>query len=113
MHELSIAMSIIDLATKEAKKGNATRVKEVELEIGEMAGVDKEALDFSLRIAMQHTLLEDAKVNIVEIESLAVCRDCKTRFSPVSMYDSCPHCHSYGVEFLRGRELRLKSLLVE
>lgn len=113
MHELSIAMSIIDLATKEAKKSKATRVKEVELEIGEMAGVNREALEFSLHIAMQHTFLEGAQVNIVEIGSLAVCRDCKSRFSPVSMYDPCPHCHSYGVEFLRGRELRLKSLLVE
>lgn len=113
MHELSIAMSIIDLAIKEAEKSKATRVKEIELEIGEMAGVNREALEFSLHIAMQHTLLEDAHVNIVEIESLAVCRDCRTRFSPISMYDPCPQCDSHGVEFLRGRELRLKSLLVE
>ena len=40
MHELSIALSIINLAIKEAEKSNATRVSELELEIGEMAGVN-------------------------------------------------------------------------
>ena len=44
MHELSIALSIINLATKEAEKSNAARVSELELEIGEMAGVNIEAL---------------------------------------------------------------------
>ena len=109
MHELSIALSIINLAIKEAEKSNATRVSELELEIGEMA----EALEFSMSIAMQNTILEGAKVRIVEIRSLAVCRDCKTRFSPVSMFDPCPRCYSHEIEFLRGRELRLKSLLIE
>ena len=111
MHELSIALSIINLAIKEAEKSNATRVSE--LEIGEMAGVNIEALEFSMSIAMQNTILEGAKVRIVEIRSLAVCRDCKTRFSPVSMFDPCPRCYSHEIEFLRGRELRLKSLLIE
>lgn len=113
MHELSIAMSIVDLATKEAKKSKASRVMEIELEIGRMAGVKREALEFSLHVAMQHTPLDGAKIDIVEIEPLAVCRDCRVRFSPVSGYEPCPHCHSLGVELLRGRELRLKSLLVE
>ena len=108
MHELSIALSIINLAIKEAEKSNATRVSELELEIGEMAGVNIEALEFSMSIAMQNTILEGAKVRIV-----AVCRDCKTRFSPVSMFDPCPRCYSHEIEFLRGRELRLKSLLIE
>ena len=76
MHELSIALSIINLATKEAEKSNAARVSELELEIGEMAGVNIEALEFSMSIAMQNTILEGAKVRIVEIRSLAVCRDC-------------------------------------
>ena len=72
MHELSIALSIINLAIKEAEKSNATRVSELELEIGEMAGVNIEALEFSMSIAMQNTILEGAKVRIVEIRSLAV-----------------------------------------
>ncbi len=113
MHELSIALSIIGLATKEAKKSNAVQVNELELEIGEMAGVNKDALEFSMNIAMQNTILEGARINIVEIKSLAVCRDCKTRFSPVTMFDPCPCCHSHGIEFLRGRELRLRSLVIE
>jgi Zn finger protein HypA/HybF (possibly regulating hydrogenase expression) len=44
MHELSIALSIVELAANEAHKENATEVYEIELEIGEMAGIDPEAL---------------------------------------------------------------------
>ena len=47
MHELSIALSIVELAAKEAHKENAKEVKEIELEIGEMAGIDTDKTQFA------------------------------------------------------------------
>lgn len=113
MHELSIALSIVELATEEARKGNAKEVKEMELEIGKMAGIDTEALLFSLHIAMKHSPLENAKICLQEIEPLAFCSKCQTEFVPQNRFESCPSCHSYGIELKQGKELRLKSLLIE
>ena len=41
MHELSIVMSIIDIAEQQAKKANAVWVDEIELDIGELSGMQK------------------------------------------------------------------------
>ena len=48
MHELSIALSILDLVALEAIKQKAREVKEIELEVGRLAGVDISALAFSI-----------------------------------------------------------------
>ena len=113
MHELSIALSIVELAAKEAHKENAKEVKEIELEIGEMAGIDTEALLFSLRIAIKHSLLENAKIKLHLISPIAYCSKCRIEFVPQNRFEPCPFCHSYGIELRQGKELRLKSLLIE
>ncbi|MFI5070488.1 MAG: hydrogenase/urease maturation nickel metallochaperone HypA, partial [Terriglobales bacterium] len=46
MHELSIAMSIVELAEEEAQQRNA-QVTAVHLKLGALSGVVKEALCFS------------------------------------------------------------------
>ena len=47
MHELSIAMSIVDLACEEAESHGAPGVDVVYLKLGPLSGVVKEALLFS------------------------------------------------------------------
>ena len=40
MHEMSIAEGIIEIVERTAKANGVTRVKEVRIEVGELAGVD-------------------------------------------------------------------------
>ena len=108
MHELSIALSILDLVALEAIK-----VKEIELEVGRLAGVDISALAFSMKAAQRYSPFEKAQVNIVEVEPLSRCKICGQEFAPSRQFGVCPHCHSIETELLHGRELRLKSILVE
>ena len=61
MHELSIVMGIIKIAEVEAEKAGAKNVDLIELEIGNLAGVEIEALDFAWTEAVKHTILENAK----------------------------------------------------
>jgi Zn finger protein HypA/HybF involved in hydrogenase expression len=68
MHELSIAVSIIDLAGEEAARNNATRVHSVRLRLGLRAGVAKEALQFSYGIACEGTPLEGSRLLIDDAE---------------------------------------------
>ena len=58
MHELSIAMSIVDMAQEEAERRNAT-VDAVHLELGLLSGVVADALLFSYEIACAGTRLGD------------------------------------------------------
>ena len=61
MHELSIALGIVELAEKQAKKAGGTEIEIIELEIGKLSGVEMEALDFAWPVATKDTMLENAK----------------------------------------------------
>jgi len=112
MHELSIAMSIVDIAEQEVKKNDAAEVIEIELEIGKLSGIEPYALDFAWDQAILETVLEHAKRKTRYIEARAKCQDCGNEFEIDNFYDECPSCQSYMKELLSGKELRVKSLTV-
>src|SRR6185369_14537968 len=67
MHELSIAISLIEAAQDEAEKHKARAVVAVHLRLGAMSGVVKEALLFSYGVAAQGTPLEGSTLIIEEV----------------------------------------------
>ena len=72
MHELSIAMSIVDMAQEEAERRNV-QIDAVHLELGPLSGVVKEALLFSYEVACSGTLLEGSRLVIKEIPIEVYC----------------------------------------
>jgi hydrogenase nickel incorporation protein HypA/HybF len=113
MHELSIAISIVDLAIDQAKLASADRVSEVELDIGVLSGIECEALEFSLGVAARDTILEETQFRINRVEPVAECPDCGNLYSPEGVFSHCPECNKKGIRLIRGTELHIKSLLVE
>lgn len=112
MHELSIALGIVNIAENETKKANATSVEVIELEIGVLAGVELDSLDFVWPTAVYNTVLEKAEKKINVIEGKAKCMDCDTVFKIEQLYDTCPNCQSYLKGIIQGKELRVKALEV-
>lgn len=68
MHELSIALSMIDMASEEVVRHGSARVTALHLKLGHLSGVVKEALTFSYEIACQGTALEGSQLVIEETE---------------------------------------------
>ena len=112
MHELSIAMGIVKIAEDETRKAEASRVEVIELEIGTLAGIEFEALDFVWPAAVKDTVLEAAERRIEIIPGKARCMDCDTPFDVNYLYDTCPCCHSNLKAIVQGKELRVKALEV-
>jgi hydrogenase nickel incorporation protein HypA/HybF len=112
MHELSVALGILKIAENEAAKANAKQIESIELEIGTLAGIEFDSLDFVWSCAVKDTILEHAKREINIINAKAKCVDCNTVFDIVNHYDSCPNCSSNFKSILQGKELRVKSLEV-
>jgi hydrogenase nickel incorporation protein HypA/HybF len=69
MHELSIAVSIVELAEKELARHGGERVRAVHLQIGPLAGVAKESLLFSFDLACEGTAAEGSKLVIEDGEN--------------------------------------------
>jgi len=110
MHELSIVMSIIDMARKEVEKADAERVEKIELEIGTLSGVEMEALDFAWQTSVANTVLDNAERVVYRPEGLARCSQCGTTFHTENYFDACPECGELLNEIIRGKELKVKSL---
>ena len=113
MHELSIAMGIVELAEKEAQKAGGTEIEVIELEIGKLSGVEKEALDFAWPVATKNSMLANAKVKIDSPAGRARCLECNFEFDVENLYDSCPKCNSYFKDIYQGKELRIKSIIIK
>jgi hydrogenase nickel incorporation protein HypA/HybF len=112
MHELSIVMSIIQIAEQQAKTANARSIDEIELDIGTMSGIDMDSMNFAWEQAVKQTMLQNAVRKINSIEAKAKCLDCDTEFAIEKYYDACPVCGEHLLDILQGKELRVKSLLV-
>jgi len=112
MHELSIVMSIIEIAQQQAAKENASVIDEIELDIGVLSGIEIDALDFAWQQSIKYTMLEQAVKKINRVEGKAKCMDCNAEFAIEHYYDACPVCGEHLLEILQGKELRVKSMVI-
>jgi hydrogenase nickel incorporation protein HypA/HybF len=113
MHELSIALNIVDIATAEARKAGASRVIDLNIEVGSLSGVIVEALEFAMEVAVRDTMLSGARVAIHPINAQAKCRQCGAEFEVRDFFEECPDCASLDLQITRGQELKVRSLKVE
>lgn len=113
MHELSLALSIVEIAEQQAAARHAHDIEELELEIGMLAGVEIETLLFALESAVKGTLLAQAKIVKRIIAGEGQCGECGAIFQPQTLYEPCPECGSYFVVLLKGKELKIKSLVIK
>jgi len=109
MHELSIAMSIIETVEENARGRNATIIREVELEVGELSGVEFDALDFAFKNAPLTNFFSDTVFKVLRIKPVARCHECRHEFETNNYANPCPACKSIKTELIKGNELRIKS----
>lgn len=112
MHELSIALGIVRIAEQEIAKSEKKRIDSIELEIGTLAGIEFDALEFVWPMAVEKTVLEKAEKKIHVVKARAQCMDCNTIYDLDFIYDACPNCQSNLKAILQGKELRVKALEV-
>ena len=112
MHELSIVMSIIDIAQQYAVEASAKRIDEIEMDIGCLSTIDMDAFEFAWQQAVKQTILEGAATKINRIKGRATCMDCATVFEAAHVFDGCPACAGHLINITAGKELRVRSLTV-
>jgi hydrogenase nickel incorporation protein HypA/HybF len=114
MHELSIAMSMIEMAEEEAARRGGVFVSAIHLKLGDLSGVVKEALLFSYEMACQGTPLEGSLLVIEEIPVAVYCAVCEAERAIISVQQfCCAVCHTPTSQVVRGRELEVVALEIE
>ena len=110
MHELSIAMSIVDMALEEAVRREVA-IDAVHVELGPLSGVVAEALLFSYEIACNGTALEGSRLVIKEVPIEVYCPACDAQKTLSSMqWFCCPECGTPTSEVIHGKELLITAL---
>jgi len=112
MHELSIVMSIVTIAEEESVKNNVAGIEEIELEIGELSGIEISAFEFAWEQAIRSTVLERSVKVINHIAGEGKCMNCDAVFPMHQLYEPCPVCGDHFITIQKGKELRVKSLVV-
>ena len=111
MHELSIALSMIELATEEAQRRGGVRVNALHLKLGPLSGVVKDALLFSYEVASDGTVLEGSRLIIEEVPVVIYCAECQAERAVESIQRfCCPVCGTLSSEVVRGRELEFVAM---
>ncbi|MER3427338.1 MAG: hydrogenase expression/synthesis, HypA [Pyrinomonas sp.] len=113
MHELSLALSIVDLAAEEANR-RGVKVHAVRLRLGPLSGVVKEALLFSYALACEGTPLDGSRLVIEEVPVVVHCSRCRADREPISMQNlRCSVCGEPSFQLVQGSEMEVVALEVE
>lgn len=113
MHELGLTAHLVEIAETAARRNHAQRVRSVTVEIGALAGVVPESVEFCFEACSRGTLLEGCRLEIVRIPGRGRCLDCGA-ISDLDTYTvTCPVCGALGIERLQGEELRITEMEID
>jgi hydrogenase nickel incorporation protein HypA/HybF len=114
MHELSIVEALIDQVGRELDRtGQPGRVRQVELSIGRLSGVNCDSIRFAFGLLSSGTLVEDAEIVIQEPRAICNCQACHAKVEIDDLVVECPRCANNDITIEGGRELVLQSIEVE
>jgi hydrogenase nickel incorporation protein HypA/HybF len=113
MHELSIAMSIVEVAQEEAER-RGVQVDTVLLKLGAMSGVVKQALLSCYEMACENTSLQGSRLLIEEVPVIIFCPNCRAQrpLSSLQLF-CCSECGTPCSEIVQGKELEVVALEVQ
>jgi hydrogenase nickel incorporation protein HypA/HybF len=111
MHELSIAMNILEMAKEEASRQGGGEVLAIHLRLGPLSGILPAALQSAYDLARNGSALASAKLVIQEVPLVAYCSACCAERNLESPWQlCCPTCGTPTPEIVRGRELEVTAL---
>jgi hydrogenase nickel incorporation protein HypA/HybF len=114
MHELSIALSIVEGVEEELAQRTGVRASVVHLRLGPLSGVVKDALLFSYDVASEGTALAGSRLIIEEVPIELYCATCGEERPAVSLQSlCCSVCGMPSSEVRRGTELEVCALELE
>lgn len=113
MHELSIAEGILEIVERTAAQNDIKRVKAVSIAVGELAGVDIDALRFAWTSVRRGGPADGAELRIERPAGKAWCLQCGKTVPLARFGDPCPSCGGYQLEPTDGMQMRVCDITTE
>ena len=113
MHELSIAMSLLQRVGVEAERHPGARFSRVGVRIGELSGVDPDALAFGFEMLVKDTRWEPLQLDIEFCHRRQRCSTCGHEFTTAQFDTACTKCGETLTSCIGGDELDIAYIEVE
>jgi len=113
MHEMSLAVNVMQIIEESALTQNFRRVRIVVLEIGKLSAVEPDAIRFCFDVVTRGTLAEDAQLQIIDCPGTGACLACGAEVEMQEQFGLCPSCGSSRLKITSGNQIRVKDLVVE
>lgn len=112
MHEYPITKQIIKIAEKHAADAGASRVKKINLVVGDYSGFVGESIDMYFRSISEGTTCEGAEIEIKRVKPKVKCRLCGEIFERKPFSFDCPKdgCKGLGEPTEIGKEFFIESI---
>jgi hydrogenase nickel incorporation protein HypA/HybF len=113
LHEITVALSLLEGVETTALEQGIDRVSAVHVRLGALSGVVRDALEFSWDVATARTIAEGSRLCIEEIPLVVFCERCGGERAP--RFGSgllCPECGTPSPRIVRGREMLLVAMEV-
>ena len=112
MHEMSLAEGVLQLIEDAARAQEFSKVTTVWLEIGQLSGVEVEAMKFCFDAVVRDSIAEGARLEIIATPGSGWCMQCSTTVPMQEVFGECPQCGSHQMQVTGGTEMRVKELEV-
>ena len=113
MHEMSLAVNIVDIAVQTAEREGAQSISRIEVEVGTLAGVLVDSLEFCLGAAARGTKAENAVFEITPVKAQGKCSECENDFEVFSFHQHCPDCSGSNITISGGQQLKVAAVTIE
>ena len=113
MHELGIAASILECVEKEAQRYPHSHIAKVGIKIGELAGVDPDALQFGFEVLVKDTEWEPLALEVEFVPRRQRCAKCVHEFRMTEFDPRCPRCGDFATVCISGEELDIAYMEVD
>ncbi len=108
MHEISVALNILEIVEKQCRDEGYRKVESVRVRVGKAAGILAEALAFAFESVKRGTIAQNADLIIDSIPLGGICHRCRAEFEteePIVV--ECPICASPSFKINQGYELQI------
>ena len=113
MHELGIASAILDCVDQEAARHPGGHISKVGVKIGELAGVDGDALQFGFEVLVKDTDREPLMLELEFVPRIQRCSSCEYEFRMSEFDPRCPLCGDFSTKCISGEELDIAYMEVD
>jgi hydrogenase nickel incorporation protein HypA/HybF len=109
---MSLAEGVLQLIEDAARAQQFDRVTAVWLEIGQLSGVEVEAMKFCFDTVMHDSIADGARLEIIALPGVGWCMECSMAVPMTELFGECPRCGGYQMQVTGGTEMRVKELEV-